>query len=191
MLVCIHWGSRSSGSQLIHHLGPGWFESVYVTSSNCVILLNVVPCPFLSQKECLYAKYLYTLPKPSYPYIYIFCKLFVLVLFSQWMFSVWVLTLWVSFWMFSIQEPAWRTVDRSQERSKFGSKPPHFPTKWSWASDSNLLFSARFLSWLIKWECSSLLHGATVTIKWDEVYKLPALQQGRTWNVPDIVIKYI
>lgn len=41
-----------------------------------------------------------------------------------------------------------------------------------------------FPSWLIKWECSSLLHGTTVTIKWDEVYKLPELQTRKDLIYP-------
>ena len=49
LLMCyneLNWGSRSSGSWLVCHIGHIWFESIYVMSSGCVTLLKVTPCPF-------------------------------------------------------------------------------------------------------------------------------------------------
>ena len=46
--VSVYWGSRFSGSWLVHHLGPIWFKSVYVMSSGYVILSKVVSCPLPS-----------------------------------------------------------------------------------------------------------------------------------------------
>ena len=51
MLMCYGkhcWGSRSSGRQLICHLGPVCFKSNYVVSSGYSILSKVVPSPLSS-----------------------------------------------------------------------------------------------------------------------------------------------
>ena len=39
------WGLSSSGSWLIHHLGPIWFSSAYVMSLGSIIPLKCVPYP--------------------------------------------------------------------------------------------------------------------------------------------------
>ena len=46
--LSIYWGSWSTGSQLVHHLGPIWFSCIYIVSYGHVILLKVVPCPLPS-----------------------------------------------------------------------------------------------------------------------------------------------
>ena len=46
---CLGWVIwLASGSQLIHHLGSNYFESVYVVSLGYAILLKVLPCPLPS-----------------------------------------------------------------------------------------------------------------------------------------------
>ena len=44
--MSINWGSRSSGSWLIGHLGPVWFLSVYVVSSGSVGEGNGTPLQY-------------------------------------------------------------------------------------------------------------------------------------------------
>ena len=41
-----YWGSRSSGSPLVCHLGPIWFQSAYVVSSGLCHSFKVCTAPF-------------------------------------------------------------------------------------------------------------------------------------------------
>ena len=43
--MSVYWGSRSSGSQLVCHLGPIWLKSVYVLSSVYVPSFQVCALP--------------------------------------------------------------------------------------------------------------------------------------------------
>lgn len=80
----------------------------------------------------------------------------------------------MSEWMLSIWQLACRTLDGSQERSRFGSKPPHFSAKWSWVRDSN---SLRFS--FLWWECLHLPRETTVNTTGDEVCKTTCHKQVR------------
>lgn len=45
---CIMTPLRSTGNQIFCHLGPCWFQSVFVMYYGYVMLLTVVPCPLPS-----------------------------------------------------------------------------------------------------------------------------------------------
>ena len=42
--MSIYWSLRSSGSPLVCHLGPIWFQSVYVEVLGYIVLFSVLPC---------------------------------------------------------------------------------------------------------------------------------------------------
>lgn len=94
------------------------------------------------------------------------------------------------FWMLSLWDLAWWTVEGSQERSRFDSKllPPL--SKWMTLSKWIKVFELQFLSWPIK--RASLPHRTSVNMKWHELCR--SKLQCNNWYVSYsilIVIKYI